>query len=652
MKTGTSNAKFPNIFTPGSIGRLSVKNRLVRAPMASNFHGKDGCVTDRTIKHYREFARGGAGLIIVGEVHVDDKASRCSPCGLSISSAEHQPGLGWLAETIKEYGAKACLQLSHGGKQTFLGREVPLKAPSRVPWEDLYEMFGVPVPEELSLEEIEEIVEAFGNAAFRAKEAGFDMVDLLGNSGYLITNFLSPRDNKRSDWYGGSLENRMRFLLQVVRNIRRKVGGDYPLSVRLSGIEYEEGGITVDETKVVAIALERAGVDVVHITAGTHHVPDMETVTMYGPLASNVEAAKEIKKVVHIPVIVNGAITSPELAEKILAEGSADFVGLARPLLADPYFPLKAKEGRPEDIRPCIRCMEGCGGERGGVRAIHCTVNATVGREEDLRITPTSQARTVAVVGGGPAGMEAARVAALSGHKVTLYEKRKLGGMLIEASLPEFKTDLRSLINNLSTQVKKAGVKIVESEATAQTIKAGNFDVVIVAAGATPFVPEVRGLDKPLVIDAFDVLRGAKTGADVVIVGGGAIGCDVALFLAEQGKRVTITTRQDDFAHGLTLVMKIAFFKRFFRPGVMMYTGMHLVDIVDNGVVMADRFGKETALKSDNVVLVAGLKPLNGLYDELAQVPGLEVYAVGNCVEPRTIFDAIHEGYKTAQHIR
>ncbi len=652
MKTGTPNAKYPKIFTPGAIGRLWVKNRIVRAPMYTGFAGKDGCVTKRTINHYREFARGGAGLIVVGEVDIDDKASRSAPCSLCISSAEHQPGLGWLAETIQENGAKACLQLFHKGKQTFMGREIPLKAPSRVPWEDIYEMFGVPVPEELSIEEIEEIIEAFGNGAFRAKEAGFDMVDILGNSGYLITNFLSPRDNKRSDWYGGSLENRMRFLLQVVRNIRRKVGGDYPLSVRLNGVDYVEGGTTVAETKEVCIALERAGVNVIHITGGTHQVPDMETVTMYGPLANNLEAAKEIKAVVHIPVIINGAITSPELAEKILAEGSADFVGLARPLLADPYFPLKAKEGRPEDIRPCIRCMEGCGAERGGMRGIHCTVNATVGREEDLRITQTTKAKDIAVVGGGPAGMEAARVAALSGHKVTLYEKRKLGGMLIEASLPEFKADLRGLIDNLSTQVKKAGVNIVESEATLQTIKAGNFDVAIVATGASPCVLEVAGGDKPLVLDPFDVLRGAKTGKDIVVVGGGAIGCDVALFLAEQGKKVTITTRQDDIAHGLTLVMKIAFFKRYFRPGVGMLTGMHLVEIVDNGVVLADRFGRTTEFKADNVVLATGLEPLNGLYEELAQVPGLEVYAVGNCVEPRTIFDAIHEGYKAAQHIR
>ena len=248
--------------------------------------------------------------------------------------------------------------------------------------------------------------------------------------------------------------------------------------------------------------------------------------------------------------------------------------------------------------------------------------------------------------------MEAARVAALSGHKVTLFEKRKLGGMLIEAAVPEFKADLRSLLGNLSTQVKKAGVKVIASEATAISIKAGKFDVVIVAAGASPIVAEVKGADKPSVVGALDVLRGAKTGKDVIVVGGGVIGCDVALFLAEQGKKVTITTRQDEIAHGLTLVMKIAFFNRFFRQNVGILTNMHLLEIVNNGVMLADRFGKKTEMKADSVVLAAGLKPDNVLYNELAQIPGLEVYAVGNCVEPRSIFDAIHEGYKTAHFIK
>ncbi len=652
MQKDKSNAKFPKIFTPGSMGKLLVKNRLVRAPMCTSLGDKDGCVNERIINYYRELARGGAGLVIVGYAYVDDKSSKASPCQLGISSAEHQPGLAWLAETIQENGAKACLQICHGGKQLLYVRQhPPLKAPSRVPWEDIHEMFGVPIPQEMSIEEIEELIEAFGNAAFRAKEAGFDMVQVHAASAYLIANFLSARDNKRSDWYGGSLENRMRFLLKVIGNIRRKVGPDYPLSVRLNGVDYEEGGITVEEAKETAIALERAGVNALHVITGTHHVPDLETVTMYGPLANTVDVVKEIKKVVHIPVIITGSITSPELAEKIMEEGNADFISMARPMLADPYFALKAKEGRPEDIRPCIRCNEGCLDRGVSVRAVHCSVNATVGREEDLRITPTSKARNIAVVGGGPAGMEAARVASLSGHKVTLYEKRKLGGMLIEASVPEFKADIRGLINYLSTQVKKLGVKVIESEATAQTIKAGKFDAAIVAAGADPVIPRIKGVDKPLVLGALEVLRGAKTGKDVMVIGGGMVGCEVALMLAEEGKKVTIVEMMDEIANGLCLTPKIAFFKRFFRQNVRPFTSTHLVEIVNDGAILADKFGKKTEVKSDNVILAMGFRANKGLYEELAQVPGLEVYAVGNCVEPRTIFDAIHEGYAAAYQI-
>ena len=651
MQKDKANAKFPKIFTPGNMGKLWVKNRLVRAPMCTSLGGKDGCVNERIINYYKELARGGAGLIVIGYAYIDDKASKSSPCQLGVSSAEHQPGLAWLAETIKENGAKACLQISHGGKQILFLRENPLKAPSRVPWEELHEFFGVPVPQELSIEEIEELIEAFGNAAFRAKEAGFDMVQVHAASAYLIANFLSARDNKRTDWYGGSLENRMRFLLEVIGNIRRKVGGDYPLSVRLNGVDYEEGGITVEEAKAVAIALERAGVNALHITSGTHHGMDLETVTMYGPLANNVDVTKEIKQAVHIPVIITGSINTPELAEKIMAEGSADFVSLARPLLADPYFPLKAKEGRPEDTRPCIRCNEGCLDRGVNVRAIHCSVNATVGREVDLRISSTSKPKNIAVVGGGPAGMEAARVAALSGHKVTLYEKRKSGGMLVEASVPDFKADIRNLINYLSTQVKKTGVKIVESAATAQTIKAGKFDAVIVATGANPFVPAIKGVDKPLVVGGLEVLRGAKTGKDVMVVGGGMVGCEIALMLAEQGKKVAIVEMMDEIAIGLCLATKIAFFKRFFRQNVRPFTSMHLVEIVDDGAVLANKFGAKTEVKSDNVILAMGLKPDKGLYDELSQIPGLEVHAAGSCMEAGTIFDAIHEGYVAAHQL-
>ncbi len=398
----------------------------------------------------------------------------------------------------------------------------------------------------------------------------------------------------------------------------------------------------------MAKALEKDGVNVISASAGDHQHMDKEIAPMYYPPANNVWVAEELKKAVSIPVIAAGSITSPELAEKILKEGKGDFIALGRPLLADPYFPMKAQEGRPEDIRPCIRCLEGCidRGIRSGT--INCTVNVAVGKEDEFRIIPTDTPKKVAVIGGGPSGMEAAIVAALRGHDVTLFEKRKLGGRLIEASIPEFKADIRSLISYLSTQIKKTRVKTIEAEATSQVIADGKFDAVIVATGGTPFVPDVPGMGKPSVVTALDVLGGAKTGSDVIVVGGGLVGCDVALFLAEQGKRVTIVEMEDEIARGWSKSPRLAFFERLSKQDVQVSTGMHLAEITDNGITVHDRRGEKSMIKGDTVVLATGFTPNRRLFDALAQLPDLEVYAVGDCVEPRMIFDAIHEGHWTA----
>jgi NADPH-dependent 2,4-dienoyl-CoA reductase/sulfur reductase-like enzyme len=510
---------------------------------------------------------------------------------------------------------------------------------------------GIPVPEELTFEEIVEIIEAFGDAAVRARQTGFDMVEIVGCHGYLVTNFLSPLTNRRTDWYGGNLENRMRFLLEVVDNIFQKAGKDYPLSIRLNGSDYEEGGITIEETKRVAVALERAGVSTIHVSGGTLDKGHMLHAPMYGPLATHVWAAEEIKKAVNIPMIASGSITTPHLAEMIMEQGKADFISLGRPLLADPYFPLKAEEGRPEDIRPCIRCLDGCITRGLAKGSINCTVNAALGKEEESGGTPAAKARRVAVIGGGPGGMEAARVAALRGHQVTLFEKRKMGGALIEASVPEFKADIRGLIDYQSTQIKKRGVKVVDAEATSQVIKDGKFDAVIVATGATPLGYDVPGIEKPQVVGVLDGFKGAKTGKSVVVVGGGMIGCDVALFLAEQGKKVTITTRGDDIARGMNQSERLAYFERLSKQSVEIRTGVHLEEVTDNGVIVVDRGGSRIKIKGDHVVLASGLIPNRRLFDELAKIRNLRVYAIGDCAEPRMIFDAIHEANWVAYNL-
>ncbi|MQY76014.1 MAG: NAD(P)-binding protein, partial [Spirochaeta sp.] len=438
-----NKSKYKKLFEPGYIGTLEVSNRIIKSSTTTGMANIDGTVTARIIRHYKELARGGTGLVNVGYAWVDNIASKSVQCQIGAADNEHIPGLMWLAKTIQENAAISNKKRIRFSRLPPYQSVPPMKAPSRVPWEES-KMMGGTVPEELTFEEIEEIVEAFGDAARRTQMAGYDLVEVHAAHGYLITNFLSPRTNKRTDWYGGSLENRMRFLLEIAANVRKKVGPEYPFSVRLSGSEYEVDGVMIEETIETAKALEKAGVNIVHISGGNHHQMAHQVTPMYLPVAHNTWAAERVKKEVSIPVIASGSITSPDLAEEILSSGKADFVGLARPLFADPYFAKKAMENRAEDIVPCIRCCDGCL-ERGifPYGHIHCTVNVNCGKEGEFDIIPAEQVKKVAVVGGGPGGMEAARVAALKGHQVTLFEKRELGGRLLEASLPSFKSDIK-----------------------------------------------------------------------------------------------------------------------------------------------------------------------------------------------------------------
>ncbi|MGD0663280.1 MAG: FAD-dependent oxidoreductase, partial [Syntrophorhabdales bacterium] len=474
---------FPKLFESSSLGGIKLKNRIIKAPQHMGLANPDGSVTERMLQYYKNVALGGAGMIIVEYAWVDHDASQASPCQLGVADMQHIAGLSVLAKTIQGAGAKAALQISHAGRQKFLCRP-PIKAASRVPWEELYYFEGCPPPDELTFEEILGVVKAFGDAAKRTQMAGFDMVEFHACHGYLISNFLSPRTNKRTDWYGGSVENRMRFLLEVVKDTRAKVGPDYPISVRVSGTDYEPDGHTIEETITLCKELETLGVTVIHMSGGNHHTTIHEVAPMMMPKGNNVWAAEAVKKEIAIPVIASGSLTSPKLAEQILVEGKADYVAFGRPLWADPEFPNKAKADKPEEIRPCIRCNDGClaRGDR-LARAVQCSVNASLAREDDFTLDKAAVSKKVAVIGGGPAGMEAARVLALRGHKVTLFEKRKLGGALIEASAPDFKADLRPLISYFTTQMELLGVKVVNREATLEDIKAGAFKAVIVATG-------------------------------------------------------------------------------------------------------------------------------------------------------------------------
>jgi len=643
---GTS---FPKLTEPGRIGNIQLKNRIIKAPQHTGLANPDGSVTDRMIRYYKDVAMGGVGMVIVEYAYVDNDAAQASPCQLGISRMDHIAGLSLLAQTIQANGAKAAIQISHAGRQKFtLSR--PIKAPSTVPWEEMHFM-GCPPPDVVTFDEIQEIVKSFGMAAKRAQLADFDMVEIHACHGYLISNFLSPRTNKRTDWYGGSLENRMRFLLELVQEIIHQVGPGYPVCVRVSGTDYEPDGHTIEETIELSRRLEAMGVAVIHMSGGNHHQTIHEVSPMGMSLCHNVWAAEDVKKEVKIPVIASGSITLPNLAEEILEKGKGDFVALGRPLWADPRWPLKVIEGRPEDIRPCIRCNDGCLARGDHVaKTISCSVNVAACREEEFKIVKAQHPKKVAVIGGGPAGMEAARVCALRGHDVTLFEKRKLGGALIEASIPEFKIDLRPLVGYLATQIEKLKIKVIKKEATVQSISKGGFDVVIVATGSSPVRPDIPGMDSGAVTDALKVLDGsAKTGKKVAVIGAGLVGAEVGLFLGEQGKEVLFVEMMDTVMNGITFDERQVYENRLRECKVSFHTGQRLESLSGKKMVLIDRFGTRTEMTADTIVLASGFRPNRDLIDQLRSKSKVQVLEVGDCVSPRKIFDAIHDGHLAAK---
>lgn len=383
--------QFPTLFSPCRIGNVEIKNRICKAPQTTGLSHMDGSVSSRLVRCYEDLAKGQVGMIIVEYAFVDRDCSKSASNQLGICDDEYMVGLGWLADTIKNNDCVPCIQIEHCGRQRFLGP--PMKSASPNPWPLMYQRYGqAAIPQELTIAEIHQLVEDFGKAAWRAKNAGFQVVEIHGAHGYLITNFLSPFTNQRKDWYGGSRENRFRFLEQVFTRCKEYVGEDFPIIVRLSGTDYEPGGMTIEDTIYYAKRLEELGCAAIDVSGGDHHQMIHQVTPMQIPRGHNVWAAEAIKKEVSIPVFATGSITQPDFAEEILASGKADFISMGRPLLADPYWAKKAMEGHPEDISPCIRCNEGCldrGNHIG--KSINCTMNPTLGFEDALAIHPAEK---------------------------------------------------------------------------------------------------------------------------------------------------------------------------------------------------------------------------------------------------------------------
>ena len=627
------------------IGRMLLKNRLVCPPMVRNYGTERGFVTQRSIDHYQTIARGGVGLVIVEATCVDAPKGKGWDFGLVFDDDVFIEGFEKLADAIHLHGSKVAVQLHHAGsgtdvRTTHMHQFGPTEAASA----------GRSLVQELTLEGIAELVRKFARAAVRAKKAGLDGVEIHMAHKYLIAQFLSSATNMRQDLYGGSLEKRARFALEVLKAVRESVGTEFPVWCRINGQELGiENGITVEEAQALAVMLEKAGADALHVSAsGAGKYLGYNGGVMYDPPGNLLPLATAIKQAVDIPVIAVGKLNF-QLAEAALRDGKADLIALGRSLLADPDLPMKAQQGRFEDIRPCIWCRT-CGDvflykKRSGIR---CQVNAALGYEGEYPITQAVRRKRILVIGGGPSGMEAARVAALRGHKVTLYEKHeRLGGNLVLAALAPHKEPIRLFAEYLERQVRKLGVEVVSgTEVTAEVVASLRPDAVVMATGSNPLSPGIKGIDLHNVFSALDVLRGnVGIGKRVVIIGGGMVGSEVADFLSERGHQVTVVEMLDQIAGNIGVRMRARLLDRLEEKGVVLMTSTRCLEINGRAVLVLDSRMERQELNCDTIVVAAGAAPNRDLWQAIMKlVP--EPYLIGDCLEPHQILEAVSDGFR------
>lgn len=643
------------LFEAGRIGSMELKNRIVMAAMGTRgLCELDGRYSQRGIDYFVARAAGGTGLIITGAmpVHVDDRlADGIWSIHPRVDNQIYVARLNELAQGVHHYGAKIAAQLSAGlGRVGHITGSLQPTAPSSVPcfWDPKV------TTRAMTLEEIRALIKAFGKAGKILKLAEFDAIELHGHAGYLFDQFKTALWNKRTDQYGGSLEGRLRFSIEVIEEIKNAVGEDLPIIYRFGARHYLEGGREIEESQEIAHRLEASGVNALHIDVGCYETFNRFHPTIYDPDACMVDSAAEIKKVVKIPVIAVGKLRTPFVAEKVLQEGKADFIALARALLADPDWAKKARQKKYDDICPCIGDYIGCH-HRIVVKnqSLSCTVNPQTGMEREYALKPAEKQRPVLVIGGGPAGLEAARVAALRGHRVTLWEKHEaLGGMLIPGSTPDFKKDVRELIKYFTTQIHKLGVNAeLTKEATYESVCDMNPEIVIVATGATPKVPELFKAKSKNVVTVIDVLMGkAEVGDQVIVAGGGSTGCETAVYLAQKGRKVTIIEALKTLIPGDEhLANRMALLEMINDHGIVTITGANIKEITDSGVV-ANMNGTEKEITGDSVVLALGQTSQSHLAERLKN-SHFEVFAIGDCVKPRRILNAVWEGFHTSRLI-
>jgi 2,4-dienoyl-CoA reductase-like NADH-dependent reductase (Old Yellow Enzyme family)/thioredoxin reductase len=640
---------FQKLLEPVRIGSLELKNRMIVPALTTNFANSDATVNERLKDFLIARAKGGFSLITTEITSISPYGNRM-PFQLGIWDDKFIPGFRDLAKAIHDEGAKIAIQLFHAGRQThssIIGR-APV-APSTIPCPVLKD-----IPKELTLKEIEELEEQFAEGARRAKEAGVDAVELQGAHGYLVAQFMSYYANRRTDAYGGSLEGLLRFPIEIIQKIRSKVGPDYPIIFRLSGEEKTLGGRTIQETKMLIPFLEEAGVDAFDVSIGVYNSFHYLVAPMAVPPGFNVNAASEVRKVSSVPVIAVGRINDPHQAEQILREGQADLIAMGRASIADPELPNKVASGNYDDIRWCIGCNECIDRLSSPELYLSCSVNPTVGREREMTLTPAPRSKKVLVIGGGPGGMEAARVAALRGHEVYLYEKgEKLGGQFNLAATPPCKQDITKAINYLSIQIKKVGVKIIlGKEVTEELIDELQPEAVVIATGGVPLIPDIPGTQQERVATAFDILDGKlRPGRRILVIGGGMVGCETADFLGQlRGREVTLVEAFPEIARDVGDATRHFLLQRLAQENVRIITSALVKRITEDGVILERNDSEERLSSFDTIILALGVVPLNNLASRI-QAKVKEMYVIGDAKQTRKAIDAIAEGTEVGRMI-
>ena len=643
------------LFEPIKIGQMELKNRIVLAAMVANFAKEDGFVTDRLVAYHANIARGGCSLNVTESSHVSLEGKRIT-YALGAHDDKLIPGLRELTEAVHAEGGKIAQQIHHGGREcspeiTGLQPIGPSNLASR------YSGISKKTdnPRQMTLEDIEIIISRFGDAGQRAREGGFDAVEIHGAHGYLINQFLSPYANKRNDQYGGDIYGRSRFLQEIILDVKKKAGEDFPVLVKLNINDYVEGGVVPKDACITARLAVEAGGDAIICSVGLHESrPYIMIPAMQIPPFTNVHLAAMVKEYVDVPVGTVGRIIEPKKAAKIIKEGKADFVVMGRGLLADPEWPKKAMEGRYDDIRECIACNQGCIDNIHRMKPFTCLQNPVIGREKEFEIRKAEKPKKVAVIGGGPAGLESARVAALRGHDVTLYEKETgVGGQVRTGRVPPNRGDLGKVTDYLARQVRKLGIKLeLGKNVTKETVKNIDAEVIVLATGAVPLVPDIEGVDMRHVVYAVDVLdRKASVGKRVVVIGAGLVGLEVADYLVEQGGDITLLEMLPTTPPDIGNANRIYFETKFAENGIETHFGAEVERIEEDGIIYTQKGWTRKLMGIDTVVLATGAVAENSLEKILRNEKRFSVFAVGDCVKARNAMEAIYEGSRIGREI-